>query len=259
MRIPIFQLEHKKTYKEEYQKILKIFLSKCISYDKKDYNYFEYMNEYIFHNWKYRDTYLDCYEYLDSIGINIKTKKITKEGFINFLEFILNMQFVQNNIKRYSDNTTYSIKCKSIITHNIPVILESYNYEAYSLDDRIILIEKDTSYEELLSLVPDDIGELLLSYKSKNNNGIKMKRIILDKLYNYLLKDIDKYKGYNSTLFSSIKTIITKMGVSGEIDKKYQNLTNYKLRKYYDNCYQMIIYLIKTEDILKIKEEIKNI
>ena len=169
------------------------------------------------------------------------------------------MQFVQNNIKRYSDNTTYSIKCKSIITHNIPVILETYNYEAYSLDDRIILIEKDTSYEELLSLVPDDIGELLLSYKSKNNNGIKMKRIILDKLYNYLLKDIDKYKGYNSTLFSSIKTIITKMGVSGEIDKKYQNLTNYKLRKYYDNCYQMIIYLIKTEDILKIKEEIKNI
>ena len=86
-----------------------------------------------------------------------------------------------------------------------------------------------------------------------------MKRIILDKLYNYLLKDIDKYKGYNSTLFSSIKTIITKMGVSGEIDKKYQNLTNYKLRKYYDNCYQMIIYLIKTEDILKIKDEIKNI
>ena len=147
MRIPIFQLEHKKTYKEEYQKILKIFLSKCISYDKKDYNYFEYMNEYIFHNWKYRDTYLDCYEYLDSIGINIKTKKITKEGFINFLEFILNMQFVQNNIKRYSNNTTYSIKCKSIITHNIPVILESYNYEAYSLDDRIILIEKDTSYD----------------------------------------------------------------------------------------------------------------
>ena len=49
------------------------------------------------------------------------------------------------------------------------------------------------------------------------------------------------------------------MGVSGEIDKKYQNLTNYKLRKYYDNCYQMIIYLIKTEDILKIKDEIKNI
>ena len=39
------------------------------------------------------------------------------------------MQFVQNNIKRYSDNTTYSIKCKSIITHNIPVILESYNYD----------------------------------------------------------------------------------------------------------------------------------
>ncbi len=85
-----------------------------------------------------------------------------------------------------------------------------------------------------------------------------MKRIILEKLYQFLLSDIDKYKSYNSSLFSSIKTVITKMGVSQEIDKKYQNLTNYKLRKYYDNCYQMILYLIKTEEVLKAKEELKN-
>ena len=115
MRIPIFQLEHKKTYKEEYQKMMKVLMSKCISYEKKDYNYFDYMNEYIFHNWKYRDTYLDIYEYLNSIGVNSKNKKITKESFINFLEFILNMQLVQNSIKRYYENTKYSVKCKSII------------------------------------------------------------------------------------------------------------------------------------------------
>ena len=259
MRIPIFQLEHKKTYKEEYQKMMKVLMSKCISYEKKDYNYFDFMNEYIFHNWKYRDTYLDIYEYLNSIGVNSKNKKITKESFINFLEFILNMQLVQNSIKRYYENTKYSVKCKSIIVHNIPVLLESYGYEAYSLDDRIILIEQDATYDDLSLLVPKEIEELLISYKSRNNSGIKMKRIILEKLYQYLLSDIDKYKSYNSSLFSSIKTVITKMGVSQDIDKKYQNLTNYKLRKYYDNCYQMILYLIKTEEVLKAKEELKNI
>ena len=169
------------------------------------------------------------------------------------------MQFVQNSIKRYYDNTKYSIKCKSIITHNIPVLLESYHYEAYSLDDRVILIENDSTYDDLLSIVPNEIQELILSYKSKNNSGIKMKRIILEKMYRYLLEDIDKYKGYNSTLFSSIKTVVTKMGVSQEVDKKYQNLTNYKLRKYYDNCYEMMVYLIKTEEVLKAKEELKNI
>ena len=169
------------------------------------------------------------------------------------------MQLVQNSIKRYYDNTKYSVKCKSIIVHNIPVLLESYGYEAYSLDDRIILIEQDATYDDLSLLVPKEIEELLISYKSRNNSGIKMKRIILEKLYQFLLSDIDKYKSYNSSLFSSIKTVITKMGVSQEIDKKYQNLTNYKLRKYYDNCYQMILYLIKTEEVLKAKEELKNI
>ena len=129
------------------------------------------------------------------------------------------------------------------------VITKSFNLHAK---------EKDATYDDLSLLVPKEIEELLISYKSRNNSGIKMKRIILEKLYQFLLSDIDKYKSYNSSLFSSIKTVITKMGVSQEIDKKYQNLTNYKLRKYYDNCYQMILYLIKTEEVLKAKEELKN-
>lgn len=176
------------------------------------------------------------------------------DGYIN-----IHGHIHQNKLEDTYDNTKYSVKCKSIIVHNIPVLLESYYYEAYSLDDRIILIEKDATYDDLSLLVPKEIEELLISYKSRNNSGIKMKRIILEKLYQFLLSDIDKYKSYNSSLFSSIKTVITKMGVSQEIDKKYQNLTNYKLRKYYDNCYQMILYLIKTEEVLKAKEELKNI
>ena len=46
------------------------------------------------------------------------------------------------------------------------------------------------------------------------------------------------------------------MGVIGEVDKKYKDLSNYKLRKYYDNCFAMIVYLLNTENILKYKEEI---
>ena len=49
------------------------------------------------------------------------------------------------------------------------------------------------------------------------------------------------------------------MGVIGNIDKKYQSLTNYKLRKYYDECYSLICYLIQMENINKYKEEIKNL
>ena len=81
--------------------------------------------------------------------------------------------------------------------------------------------------------------------------------MILYKIYEYMGKDVEKYKSYNSTLFSSIKTIVTKMGVIGEMDKKYKDLSNYKLRKYYDNCFSIMTYLIRTESILKYKEELK--
>ncbi len=85
-----------------------------------------------------------------------------------------------------------------------------------------------------------------------------MKRIILDKLYTYLDNNQDKYKVYNPPIYNTIKLVVTKMGVMGNVDKKYVDLSNYKLRKYYDNCFYMIAYLIKMENIIKYREEIRS-
>ena len=92
MRITIFNRDNTLDFKSEYLKMIKVLNSKCIEFNKKDYTYFDYINNHLFNNWKHRGTYLDCYEYLDSIGVNLKNKKITKDNFINFLEFILNIQ-----------------------------------------------------------------------------------------------------------------------------------------------------------------------
>ena len=258
MRMSIFNLNNNDTYKDEYIKIIKVLNSKCITIQKKTYSYFDYINTYLFNNWKYRNTYIDCYEYLKFIGVNVNSKKISLDAFINLIEFILNIQILIESNKYYNDNTIYSVPAKSIIFHNIPLILDKLNYQAYDLDDKVMIFKKDIDYEDLFSIVPDDINELILSYSNINNNGIKTKRIILNKLYNYLLSDIEKYKSYNSSIFSSIKLVINKMGVIGDIDKKYQNLSNYKLRKYYDYCFNMMTYLLRTEAINKYKEELKS-
>lgn len=258
MRMSIFNLDNNDTYKDEYIKIIKILSSKCITINKKTYSYFDYINTYLFNNWKYRNTYIDCYEYLKFIGVNINSKKISLDSFINLIEFILNIQILIESNKYFNDNTTYSVPAKSIIFHNIPLILDKLDYQAYDLDDKVVIFKKNIDYEDLFSIVPDDINELILSYSNINNNGIKIKRIILNKLYNYILSDIDKYKSFNSSVYQSIKLVITKMGVVGEIDKKYQNLSNYKLRKYYDYCFNMITYLLRTEAINKYREELKN-
>ena len=259
MRKSIFQLNNHSNYKEEYKKINKVLTSKCFIYNKKNYNYFDFINTYLFHHWKYRETYLDCYEYLRFIGVNIKNNKINEESFINFLEFLLNIQLLLESEKTIHDNIRFSNEAYSILFHNIPILLERYGYEAYDLDDKVLIYKKSIEYEDLLDIVPCEISELLLSYHHSKNNGIRMKRIILNKIYNYMEKDIEKYKSLNNSVFQAIKTIIMKMGVIGNIDKKYQNLTNYKMKKYYDYCFHMMCYLIQTEDIMKCKEEIKNI
>ena len=258
MRLSIFQLEKNQPYKEEYHKMMKVFSSKCISFDKKEYTYFDFVNIHLFHNWKFRGTYLDCYEYLESIGVSLKGKKISKESFLNFLEFLLNIQLLLNSLKHYSENTKFSIPCKSILVHNIPLLLDSYGYQAYSMEDRIIILEKELEYDDLLSFLPDDLMELLFSYKNINHQGIKMKRMILYKIYQYMLQDVEKYKSYHSSLFTVVKMVVTKMGIMGDMDKKYAHLSNYKLRKYYDDCFSMMVYLMHTEVILKYKDEIKT-
>ena len=257
MRTSIFQLSNHKSIKEEYSKINKILLSKCVTYNKKTYNYFDFINTYLFHHWNYRGTYLDCYEYLNFIGININNNKINEETFINYLEFLLNIQLLLESIKKMS-TTSFTSDAYSVLFHNIPILLERLGYQAYDIDDKVCIYKSDMKYEDLLDTVPSDIKELLLSYNHMDNNGIRMKRIILNKIYDYMLKDIEKYKTLNNSLFQNIKTVITKMGVIGNIDKKYQNLTNYKLRKYYDDCFSMICFLLEMENIYKYRDEIKQ-
>ena len=75
MRISIFNLSNKTSYKEEYIKIHKVLNSKCINFKNKKYTYFEFTNEYLFNNWKYRETFLDLSEYLEFIGVKINSKK----------------------------------------------------------------------------------------------------------------------------------------------------------------------------------------
>ena len=254
MRISIFQIHNKKSFKEEYSKIIKILSSKCVLYEKNSYSYFDFINTYLFHSWNYRGTYLDCNSYLESIGIYLSnSRKIHEESFLNFLEFLLNIQLLMESMKKYK-SVLFSDKANSILFHNVPLLIEDLGYSPYTIDDKVYLLPKDVFYEDLLEFVPDSLSELLITYRLIQNNGIKMKRIILAKLFPM----IEEYKSYNPSIYSSIKLIITKMGIIGDIDKKYKSLSTYKLKKYYDYCFEMICYLIKSEKVMKYREEIRG-
>ena len=259
MRKTIFNLDNKINIKDEYIKIIKVLNSKCVLYTNKSYTYFDFINHYIFNNWEYRSTFIDVYEYLNYLGVNIKSKKININSFLNLLEFILNIELFIDNNKYYSDNVVISTSCRSILQHNIYIILEGLDYEAYKLDDKVIIYKKNLDFDSLLDVLPNDLYELLLSYNDINNNGIKIKRIILYKIYQYIQTEYDKYKSYNSTILTSIKFIVTKLGIIGDIDKSYKDLSLYKLKKYYDYAFTMMVYLIRSEIVLKYRDEVRDL
>ena len=259
MRKTIFNLDNKINIKDEYIKIIKVLSNKCVLYKKRSYSYFDFVNTFIFNNWEYRSTFIDLYDYLKHLGVNLKSKKISNNSFLNLLEFLLNIEYFIENNNYYSDNVTINTQCRSIVQHNIYLILESLDYESYRLDDKIIICKKNLDFNNLEEILPDDIYELLLSYNNINNNGIKTKRIILNKIYQYINNNYDKYKNYNSTVLTSVKFIVNKLGIYGEIDKKYKDLSLYKLKKYYDYSFTMMVYLIRSEIVLKYRDKVRDL
>ena len=259
MRKTIFNLDNKINIKDEYIKIIKVLSNKCVLYKKRSYSYFDFVNTFIFNNWEYRSTFIDLYDYLKHLGVNVKSKKISNNSFLNLLEFLLNIEYFIENNNYYSDNVTINTQCRSIVQHNIYLILESLDYESYRLDDKIIICKKNLDFNNLEEILPDDIYELLLSYNNINNNGVKTKRLILNKIYQYINNNYDKYKNYNSTVLTSVKFIVNKLGIDGEIDKKYKDMSLYRLKKYYDYSFTMMLYLIRSEIVLKYRDKVRNL
>ena len=65
-------------------------------------------------------------------------------------------------------------------------------------------------------------------------------------------------KPFKEAIQNGAEAIMVGHILAKDIDKKYSDLSNYKLRKYYDNCFCMMSYLIRTENIIKARDEIRN-
>lgn len=258
MRQSIFDIENRLNISEEFMKFVETFEEKNIYYRYNSFSYFAFVDKYVFNLWKDRDTFIDLTSYFEHIGIdeNILDGNIDipEEKFLNFIEFILNIQNVI--IKNFISLPTTDVKLKNIISHNIPIILEKMNYEAYKNNDRIYLRKRDADTDSILEVVEEDISDLLLSYNDIRNNNLEAKRSILKKIDLYIEKDKKIYKSYDTKLYDSIGTIVNKMGVNHPINESpFKEMPNDEILMWYDKCFKMMIHLIRWKEINKIKSE----
>lgn len=261
MRKSIFEIENRLDIEKEFEKLIKaLFEEDTIYYNYRDMSFFEFLNEYVFNLWEYRDTFTDLDDYLEHIGITSriinKCDVLTKEIFLNFLELLINLLLVIEEKIGIKNVYFRNIKTKNIISHNVPIILEKMNYELCSEENTMRIRKRDADVDSILDLVPEEISYLLLSYNDIRNNNIESKKTLLKKIDLYIDTNKSKYKKIGKELLDSIETIVNKMGINHQSkEPSFNNLSDYELSEWYDKCFKMMIHLIRTEDIIKIKKE----
>lgn len=270
MRQSIFDIENRIDKSKEFKKIIDvIFEYGTLTYNYTSYSFINFVDNYIFPIWPYRDTFLDCREYLEHIGVTeycIKNEVVFDIPFINLIEFLLNMNWYIDNEFRNRDQIEWrSNKLISILDRNLELILEKVNYKSEVIEDRVIVVKRDADVDSVLNLVSSPIADVILSYNDRRNqNNIEIKKSILKELDLFIEKSKKKYQGYDKQLYDSIQTIVNEMGINHPIkNEPYINFEQSELIAWYDKCFLMMLHIIRYEDINEIKKErlylVKNV
>ena len=158
----IFDVENRLDIRREYERLARVFYEDRESalYAQDDYHQKEYstlieaIDKMIFLKWKYRDTFIDVYEYLEHIGVDYEktliygVEPIDKTTFLYFLEFLANMWVL---IKK---EDSIELSQRAIATmENIPKILEKMNYKLKELEDKVIIAKRDSDVDSILTVV----------------------------------------------------------------------------------------------------------
>ena len=264
----IFDLENRLDINNEFERFVRELYEdrNAALYAEDEYHQKEYSTlieliyKKIFLKWKYRDTFIDVDEYLENIGVDYEktlmygVEPIDKTTFLYFLEFLANMWVL---IKK---EDSIELSQRAIATmENIPKILEKMNYKLKELEDKVIIVKRDSDVDSILTVVSEDIADILLEYNDfRIENDIEEKKKILKKIDLYIEKNI-KIKSFDKGLDDSIGTIVNKMGINHPIEEEFKTLTVTELIEWYDKCFLMMIHAIRTVEINKIKDERKKI
>lgn len=168
----IFQLvEENYNVKSEIIKINKLF-SKEPYFDKnyfEQYSFEKVINEYLFTDWKYRETCISIDEYLLRANASITSMDIvTEEQIVN------NLEAMKNFIKLYFDNATnlfeeykieYYTEFEDVFCDLINTLAKRMGLATREYKDRVLLYPKNAPLEKVLDLCDDiDVQWELIRY-----------------------------------------------------------------------------------------------
>ena len=269
----IFELENRLDINKEFEKIVcELYWDENAAlYAEDEYHSKEYtslivaIDKMVFLKWKYRDTFMDVEEFIESLEINTEmvlikgAHFISKESFLLFLEFLINMYHLIKQEKIELSRRAIAL------FENIPKILEKMNYKLEELEDKIKITKRDSNVDSVLTKVPSNIAHLLLEYNDfRICNDIEAKKAILKAIDLYLDNDDKKIKkqikSIDKDLVNTFETVLNNMGINHDnSDEIYKSMTVEEKIEWYDKCFLLMIHGIRAITVNEIKNERKDV
>ena len=247
----------------EYSKLYNLFQEEHIYSE----NYFSYTLVELFDkkiaNWKYRGTSTSVKDILKKLELKEYTfPALARDDILKLIQLIL-------NIKLFLKNKGYILK-KTILFSNIDYILNKMQLDTITIDDRIMIVQKNVDVITASSNVDKDLGVLFFEYLSfEIEKDIKKKRNILKDIANKLEPDREKYNKVNKKLTNDLFNLFNKLNIRhNNVDgdkfiKIVKEMSDEELLSWYDKIFEIVIYLTNQEKnnktISEVRELIKKI
>lgn len=231
----------------------------------------EYINTNLFINWEHRQTYLSISDMRNALGISkeqlLNNPDLPLEQFLNFVEFISNLIIyltinLPNNNLNLQDQLKYNSR---IVGNNIYKLLDKLNYELSPADNRMIIIEKDST-TTAVSEIYEDISDKVIEYKRFALKGdLDRKCEILNTISKKYESICDKLKANGFTgIFHNVSFLINNIDIrhnnleGPKAEKEVIGMSSDELESWYDKTYDMLLLALMLAHYIDIKSDIEG-
>ncbi|WP_041274372.1 hypothetical protein [Desulforamulus reducens] len=229
----------------------------------------QYIDAFLFKNWKYRSTYLCIDEVRQDLKITERDLATapTQEDLLAYFEFVANMLLLIKNRFNYSVFFYLNRDCLDILRENLTEVLEKINYKIVELDfDKIIIVARNENADAVAENFKD-IGDKVIEYNRTILHGdIAGKReilLVLGDKFEPLRKTL-KGHGFGD-LESNIGFLLNSINIRHN-NKEGTNKNKFvvsakpeELEKWYDTTYELLLLAFLAVTYINKKTEIDNL
>ena len=259
----------------EANRIVKMFYEDDTLYrNSSGYTIVEYIENYIFEEWKWRGHFIDVDDFMESIeyeSIVHRCQYYDTASFLTLIELVYNFWELAHRDLIAEDS---ELKWGGNFYHLEDVMndnLQKYNHKAYNCDDRILVIEDKPEVTAVSEIVEQNLAIDVIRYNHRSLKGeLEAKKKILVALGTELEPRRKELQTLNKQLSEDIFFMLNNINIRhnnrnpkdpSKFKKYVSKMDDAQLEEWYDELYQMMllaILLLDNVDRSSKVEELKS-